>query len=148
MLLERTSTACTVDIILLRNSESLAIAAVKLIPENREIMREIYLQIIGVLILLVSLAQPAQATTVYVKYRGPVELDGMNCHQRDSSLVWSTCYDAKNSYLVVNLKGTYYHYCRMPLIVVNQWRSAPSMGQYYLENIRGGAFDCRNGGIP
>ena len=102
-----------------------------------------------VVVAAVGLAAFAAAgEVVNIKYHGPVDVIRMDCHSRPSSLVWRTCYDQANRYLVVNLKGTYYHYCRMPSAIVREWREAESMGRYYLANIRASAYDCRAGGIP
>ena len=80
--------------------------------------------------------------------RGPVDLAGFECKETpQSSLVWRTCYDAPHQYLIVNLKGTYYHYCRMPVSAVSAWRSADSLGKHFLRNVRG-QYDCRVGGVP
>jgi hypothetical protein len=89
----------------------------------------------------------AGAETVMVKYRGPVDLAAFDCLKQPSSLVWRTCYLLGSQYMVVNLKGTYYHYCRMSGSVVADWRTADSLGRFYLANVRG-RFDCRLGGIP
>jgi hypothetical protein len=89
----------------------------------------------------------ASAETVFVKYHGEVDLKGFNCVEQPSSLVWRTCWKLSDRYLLVNLKGTWYHYCRMPPETVAAWRSSPSLGRYYLANIKGN-YDCRQGGTP
>lgn len=108
----------------------------------------IHHQFIAASILLFAHLAASAGEVVNVKYHGPVDVGRMDCHSRPSSLVWRTCYDQANRYLVVNLKGTYYHYCRMPSAVVREWREAESMGRYYLANIKANAYDCRAGGIP
>jgi hypothetical protein len=93
-------------------------------------------------------ASCVSAETVFVKYRGPVELSSFHCDSIDrSSLVERLCYDARKQYAIVSLKGTYYHYCRIPTRVIASWREAPSMGRFYQQNVRG-EFDCRLGGAP
>ncbi len=52
------------------------------------------------------------------------------------------CYDAEQEYVIVNLTGTYYHYCEVPQNVVNAWRAAESMGQFYNAAVKG-RYDCR-----
>lgn len=89
----------------------------------------------------------ANAEVVTVKYRGAVPLDDFSCHNTDSSFVHRICFDETNQYIVVLLKNTYYHYCRIPANVVNSWLSAPSVGRFYMANIKG-QFDCRLGGVP
>lgn len=98
------------------------------------------------LFLLISAAF-ARAETVYVKYRGPVDLDGFNCQYTVSSFVNRICYQKDAQYLVVLLKSTYYHYCRIPPFVVGAWLSAPSKGEFYNAKVKG-EYDCRLGGIP
>jgi len=49
--------------------------------------------------------------------------------------------------VIVNLAGTYYHYCEVPSAVFNNWRSADSMGQYYNSEIKG-QYDCRVLRVP
>ncbi len=95
------------------------------------------------------LASPAPAETVGVKYQGPVSLDTFDCAPiKASSLVQRLCYDAARSYLVVDLNGTYYHYCAVDPGTVEAWRSASSVGSFYNANIKGRAFDCRDHGVP
>ena len=103
--------------------------------------------LLGACVSAVSLCTAA-GEIVTVKYRGPVDLAGFDCKESpQSSLVWRTCYDAPHQYLIVNLKGTYYHYCRMPANAVSAWRSDESLGKHFLKNIKG-QYDCRSGGVP
>lgn len=61
-----------------------------------------------------SLCSSTQAETVAVKYRGVVPLDKFQCQDIDrSSLVRRVCYDVTQHYMVISLKGTYYHYCEI-----------------------------------
>jgi hypothetical protein len=85
----------------------------------------------------------AIAETVFVKYRGTVDLAPFVCQSTpQSSLVERLCYDSKERYVIVNLNGTYYHHCEVPKEVVNNWQKAESLGRYYLQNIKG-RNDCR-----
>lgn len=93
------------------------------------------------------------AETVTVKYRGPVPLDSFACTSADrSSLVQRVCYDAAEHYMVILLKGTYYHYCEIGPVTVDEFLGAASMGRYFNANIRGGGsdgpFDCRTHRVP
>ena len=103
---------------------------------------------VAILLAALLASNQAGAEVVQVKYRGPVNLDGFGCesHPR-SSVVFRTCYSQRDRYMVVSLKGTYYHYCLMPPAIVAAWREAPSMGRFYNERIKGD-FDCRSGGVP
>lgn len=90
----------------------------------------------------------ATAETVIVKYRGPVDLSHFDCQNISrSSVVKRLCYDAQERYVIVNLTGTYYHYCEVPPDKVAAWKQAASMGQYYNAEIKG-RFDCRNSRVP
>lgn len=100
------------------------------------------LVLIGLLV-----AGTATAETVIVKYRGQVDLKDFKCAWPQSSFVHRVCYRENHKYLVVLLQQTYYHYCRIPPGVVADWLSAPSVGKYYEQYIKGN-YDCRLGGIP
>lgn len=82
-----------------------------------------------------------QAETVYVKYRGPVDLKNFQCMRPASSFVHRICYKSAHQYLVVLLDSTYYHYCRMPSSVVRQWLGAPSQGKFYRAYVKG-RYSC------
>ena len=52
--------------------------------------------------------------TVVVKYSGPVNLAPFACEAiTRSSFIENVCYDAKNTYMLIDLKGTWYHYCEI-----------------------------------
>lgn len=98
--------------------------------------------------LALMLAASAHAETVLVKYRGPVELAPFACDWTPhSSVVTRLCYDARERYVIVGLKGVYYHYCEVPAGVVSAWRNANSLGRFYGTNIKGN-FDCRVNRVP
>ena len=67
-----------------------------------------------------------------------------------SSFVNRVCYDKTNSYMLILLKNTWYHYCEIDAGTVALLISATSVGRYYNTNIRGtgkdGPFDCRTHG--
>ena len=72
-------------------------------------------------------SMPSSAETVFVKYRGDVDLKPFACTLTPrSSFIQRLCYDEKNSYVIVNLAGTYYHYCDVPKPLVNEWLKADS----------------------
>lgn len=91
--------------------------------------------------------------TVDVKYRGPVDLKSFACTDTPrSSFIQRVCYDKAQSYMVINLRGTYYHYCELPTATFDALMSAPSMGQFYNQRIKGtgsdGPYDCRTHRVP
>jgi hypothetical protein len=86
--------------------------------------------------------------TVDVKYRGPVDLKTFECRDTPrSSFIQRVCYDKSQSYMIINLKGTYYHYCELPAATYDALMGAQSMGAFYNARIKGngadGPFDCR-----
>jgi len=101
------------------------------------------------LLLLLSLAfiGSVNAESVYVKYLGNASLDNFDCTDTSSSFVHRVCHQFQNSYVIVLLGSTYYHYCRVPDPTVNRWLISSSKGSFYHSNIKG-RFDCRLGGIP
>lgn len=111
------------------------------------------LRLIVLLLFAVAVASPARAESVFVKYRGEVPLDSFECEWTEqSSLVNRVCYDEAESYMLIELRGTYYHYCEIDAETVAGLLAAESMGRYYLAHIRGdgkdGPFDCRSHRIP
>src|SRR4051812_32791098 len=71
-------------------------------------------------LLLAGTFSYAHAETVSVKYRGPVDLSPFACADVSrSSFVTRVCYDRRESYMVIGLQGTYYHYCSIDDGTVN-----------------------------
>ena len=54
-----------------------------------------------------------------------------------SSIVQRVCYDEVRRYLLVNVSGSYRDYCAVPAATFNAFVAAPSMGQFYKQNIEG-----------
>ena len=85
---------------------------------------------------------------VTVKYRGPVSLAPFKCDAvTRSSFIERVCYDAVNSYMLIDLTGTWYHYCEIDAGTVSNLMAANSMGQFYNQSIKG-RFDCRTHLVP
>ncbi|MBO4226637.1 KTSC domain-containing protein [Bradyrhizobium neotropicale] len=96
---------------------------------------------------------PASSETVDVKYRGLVDLRPFVCTDTPrSSFIQRVCYDKTESYMLLRLRGTYYHYCELPRVTFDAFVAAPSMGQFYNQRIKGsgseGPFDCRTHRMP
>jgi KTSC domain len=90
----------------------------------------------------------AEPEVVNVKYRGPVSLAPFKCEAiTRSSFIRRVCYDASNSYMLINLSGTWYHYCDIDHGRVDELLQANSMGRFYDASIKG-SFDCRTGHVP
>ena len=110
---------------------------------------------IGFAIALLALPTVSFAETgsVNVKYRGVVDLAPFTCTDIiDSSVVQRVCYDVSNSYMLINLKGAYYHYCEIDQGTVDRLLTADSKGKYFSNAIKGngsdGPFDCRTHRVP
>lgn len=96
-----------------------------------------------VLFLLTTMHPAHAAECVEVKYRGAIPIKTFDCRTvTDSSLVNSMCYDQAAAYMLIELAGTYYHYCLIEPVTVERLLEAPSKDQFYHQNIRGN-YDCR-----
>lgn len=84
----------------------------------------------------------ASAENIDVKYFGRQSLDEYECSYVSSSVVNRICFSDKSNNLILQLRDTYYAYCRVPKLVVQNLTNAPSIGRYYNDNIRGN-YDCR-----
>ena len=107
-------------------------------------------KILLISLLFIGLSSTTFAKDIYVKYRGAVDVSNGHFQQlslKGSSLVKNMYHDKGNSYLLVKLKSTYYHYCSIPQNIVSDWRSSSSLGRYYNYNIKGN-YDCRVNPIP
>ena len=105
------------------------------------------------LVVTALIATHVSSETVNVKYRGAVDLTPFACTDTPrSSFVQRVCYDKAQSYMLINLEGTYYHYCDLPPATFDVFTAAPSMGQFYNQRIKGtgsdGPFDCRTHRVP
>jgi hypothetical protein len=104
-------------------------------------------------IIALVLATPINAETVDVKYRGTVDLKPFACTDTPrSSFIQRVCYDKAQSYMLINLNGTFYHYCELSTGTLEAFMAAPSLGKYFNQNIKGtgsdGPFDCRTHRVP
>jgi KTSC domain len=107
----------------------------------------------AVALVVLLFTAKVRSETVEVKYRGTVDLKTFECRDTPrSSVIQRVCYDKAQSYMVISLKGVYYHYCELPPATFDGLMGAPSMGQFFNQNIKGsgtdGPFDCRTHRIP
>jgi hypothetical protein len=98
--------------------------------------------------LAVLLTAPVVTETVDVGGRGRIDLAPFACTDTPrSSIVQRACYDAARHYLLLNVRGRYFDYCELPAETFNAFVAAPSMGQFYTQNIavsdRDAPFECR-----
>ena len=87
------------------------------------------------------------AESVFVKYRGPVDLKPFACSATKGAVVTRVCYDPSERYVVARIGGTYYHYCDVPGGLVADWVAASSVGGFYNARIKG-RYDCRINHMP
>ena len=81
------------------------------------------------MLYLIPLVALLRAETVQVKYRGPVDLKPFECIDiTRSSFIHRVCFDNANRYMLINLAGTYYHYCEIDDGTVSELLAAESMG--------------------
>jgi hypothetical protein len=99
-------------------------------------------------VALLVCTSAASAESVYVKYRGEIDLTPFDCTDiTRSSFIRRVCYDRRNEYMLISLNGTFYHYCEIDADTVAFLLNAPSMGRFYNANIKGN-FDCRIHRVP
>ena len=98
-----------------------------------------------------NVSQSHTANYISVKYRSDkVDIANPRFEYLDtseSSWVRGAWYDDDNGYMVINLSGTYYHYCSMPESAWNSFKSASSFGTFYNQSIKGN-YDCRVYPVP
>src|SRR5512140_645459 len=83
-------------------------------------------------LLLLLFTAEVRSETVDVKHRGTVDLKTFECRDTPrSSFIQHVCYDQPQSYVIINLKGTDYHYCELPPATFDALMGAPSTGQFY-----------------
>jgi len=100
------------------------------------------------IVLAVGISGAVQSETVNVKYRGVVDLAPFQCESINrSSVVTRVCYDRGEQYMIIGLRGIYYHYCEIDAGTVSALRNAQSMGRFYNSAIKG-RFDCRSNRMP
>jgi len=96
---------------------------------------------------------PVVTEKVDVGERGAIDLAPFACTDTPrSSLVQRVCYDEARRYLLVNVRGSYRDYCGLPAATLNAFIAAPSMGQFYTQNVAAsgddGPFKCRADHAP
>ena len=69
-----------------------------------------------------------------------------------SSFIRRVCYDKAEAYMLINLSGTWYHYCEIDPGTVEKLLTAKSAGRYFNDSIKGtgqsGPYDCRSRRVP
>src|SRR3954463_16177205 len=93
---------------------------------------------------------PVVTENADVSGRGAIDLAPFACTDTPrSSIVQRVCYDEAQHYLLVNVRGRYFDHCELPAAIFNAFVAAPSMGQFYRQNIaasdRKAPFNCAAG---
>jgi KTSC domain len=97
-------------------------------------------------LILLMLTAPFGTEAVEVRGRGPVDLATFECRDiTRSTIVQRACYDSAQHQLIVAIKGNYEQYCGLAMQTFDSFMSAPSMGRFFIDNIRGRAPDDRYG---
>jgi KTSC domain len=105
------------------------------------------MKIACIALLVICASTGARAECVPIKYRDTcVPLEKLGCKNTVSSFVNEVCYDAKNSYMVILLKTTWYHYCGIPQETVTALESG-DVGRYYNSQVKG-KFGCQGQPVP
>ena len=109
------------------------------------------------LLLASQYSVPLRAESICVKH-GQCEMNlspNFTCPEiTASSFVRRVCYDKDESFMVINLAGTWYPYCAVDAVSFLQLISAPSIGRHYNEHFKSkrdgtrGPFDCRDHEMP
>lgn len=99
-------------------------------------------------IMLAIAAGTAQAERVYVKARGEVDLAPFRCesYSRDPN-VRRLCYDERQQYALVSIRGIWYHYCSITPTTISAWRRSSAKGRYYNDSIRN-HYECTGANMP
>ena len=96
---------------------------------------------------------PVVPETVELGDHATIDLAPFACTDTPrSSVVQRVCYDEARRYLLVNVRGSYRDYCELPAAIFNAFIAAPSMGQFYSQQIaasaQSGPFRCQTEKAP
>lgn len=103
----------------------------------------------ALVLLLSQLAgTPIVSETVETGERQLIDLGTFECRDiTRSTVLQRVCYDRARQDLVVAADGAYDRYCGVTADTVERLLGAPSMGQFFNQNIRqetaGSRYDCR-----
>ena len=103
------------------------------------------MRLIGIIAAAAAISTVAAAESVYVKYRGEVDLKVFDCSAiTRSSFIERVCYDQRNEYMLISLNGTFLRN-RPQYGVVPPERSLDGK---VLQRQHQGHFDCRLRRVP
>jgi hypothetical protein len=99
-------------------------------------------------LIVFLIAVPVGSETIDVSGHGVIDLETFECRDiTRSSIVQRVCYDRAQRHLIVAVKAAYDQYCELPAQTFDALMAAPSMGQFFNQNIRGASgapFACRS----
>jgi hypothetical protein len=98
--------------------------------------------------ILLLLTAPIGNEAVDVRDSGTVDLGTFECRDINrSTMIQRVCYDHAQRAMIVGIKGGYNRFCNLPPETFDGFMTAPSMGQFFNQNIRGfapdGRYNCR-----
>jgi hypothetical protein len=89
------------------------------------------------LLLAQLAAAPIVSETIETAEHRPIDLATFECRDISRSTVLQrVCYDRAQQALVVAVNGAYDRYCGVPVDTVERLLGAPSMGQFFNQNIK------------
>ena len=93
----------------------------------------------ALVILLAQLATaPIVSETVETGAHRLVDLGTFECRDiTRSTVLQRVCYDRAQQHLIVAVGGAYERYCGVTAVTVERLLGAPSMGQFFNQNIKG-----------
>src|SRR5882757_793517 len=94
------------------------------------------------------LSAPIRPETIDLGSSGTVDLSTFDCRDVNrSTMIQRVCYDATGRALLVAVRGSYQHYCSVPVETFDALMNAPSMGIFLNRVLRisgaDGRYACR-----
>ena len=88
--------------------------------------------------ILLLLTAPVGTETLNVRDGGAVDLGTFECRDINrSTVVQRVCYDQTRRTMIVGIKGGYDRFCEISSATFDGFMTAPSMGQFFNQNISG-----------
>ncbi|MEP6838939.1 MAG: KTSC domain-containing protein [Bradyrhizobium sp.] len=95
--------------------------------------------------ILLLLTAPVGTEMVDVRDGGAVDLGTFECRDINrSTIIQRVCYDRAQHTMIVGIEGSYIRYCELAAETFDGFMTAPSMGQYFNQNIRRSGTDRRD----
>ena len=89
------------------------------------------------LLLAQLVTVPIVSETIEIAEQRPIDLATFECRDISRSTVLQrVCYDRSQQTLIVAVDGAYDRYCGVPVDTIERLLGAPSMGQFFNQNIK------------